>query len=262
MPSPARSVAVAMDATPLLGVRTGVGESVAGFIVAVATDPDIDVDRVRPQRNGREVPPRTAARFGAARATDPDPGRRVAPDVGPLRPSGSRTVDRPRRRGARHQLRRATFPQGGAARDRARPDSRALPRVVQPDIAAVPRPDPPGRRAGRLHPHGLPIDGGRRHGPLPCRRRSGARHPQRADSAAASPRRARSRNLRTSSPSEPSSRARASPTSWRPSTASADSVARHPSQDRRAARLGRGRVGCRSRSRPAQVPDPSHRVER
>jgi glycosyltransferase involved in cell wall biosynthesis len=45
MPGPARSVAVAVavDATPLLGVRTGVGESVAGFLSAVATDPDIDV---------------------------------------------------------------------------------------------------------------------------------------------------------------------------------------------------------------------------
>jgi glycosyltransferase involved in cell wall biosynthesis len=43
MTSPARSVAVAMDATPLLGVRTGVGESVAGFISVVATDPELDV---------------------------------------------------------------------------------------------------------------------------------------------------------------------------------------------------------------------------
>lgn len=32
-----------MDATPLLGVRTGVGESVAGFVEAVATDPLVDV---------------------------------------------------------------------------------------------------------------------------------------------------------------------------------------------------------------------------
>ena len=43
MIGPTRSVAVAMDATPLLGVRTGVGTSVAGFISAVATDPDLDV---------------------------------------------------------------------------------------------------------------------------------------------------------------------------------------------------------------------------
>ena len=43
MPDVAGPVVVAMDATPLLGVRTGVGESVAGFINAAATDPDLDV---------------------------------------------------------------------------------------------------------------------------------------------------------------------------------------------------------------------------
>ncbi len=43
MPSPARSVVVAMDATPLLGVRTGVGASVAGFLAAVSDDPFVDV---------------------------------------------------------------------------------------------------------------------------------------------------------------------------------------------------------------------------
>jgi glycosyltransferase involved in cell wall biosynthesis len=43
MPGPVRSIAVAMDATPLLGVRTGVGESVAGFISAVSADPGIEV---------------------------------------------------------------------------------------------------------------------------------------------------------------------------------------------------------------------------
>ena len=43
MPGPVRSIAVAMDATPLLGVRTGVGESVTGFISAVSTDPDLEV---------------------------------------------------------------------------------------------------------------------------------------------------------------------------------------------------------------------------
>jgi glycosyltransferase involved in cell wall biosynthesis len=43
MPGPARPVAVAMDATPLLGVRTGVGESVAGFMTAVARDRALDI---------------------------------------------------------------------------------------------------------------------------------------------------------------------------------------------------------------------------
>src|ERR1700722_11358875 len=71
MPDAAGPVVVAMDATPLLGVRTGVGASVAGFLKAVATDPRLDVigyglsaragralperlpDSVRP---GRQVP--------------------------------------------------------------------------------------------------------------------------------------------------------------------------------------------------------------
>ena len=43
MPGPARTVVTAFDATPLLGTRTGVGVSVAGFIAAVSADPDVDV---------------------------------------------------------------------------------------------------------------------------------------------------------------------------------------------------------------------------
>jgi glycosyltransferase involved in cell wall biosynthesis len=38
-----RTLTVAVDATPLLGVRTGVGESVAGFIGAVAGLPDLEI---------------------------------------------------------------------------------------------------------------------------------------------------------------------------------------------------------------------------
>ena len=40
MPGPARSVVTAVDATPLLGMQTGVGVSVAGFIAAASADPD------------------------------------------------------------------------------------------------------------------------------------------------------------------------------------------------------------------------------
>ncbi len=43
MPDPVRPVVVAIDATPLLGVRTGVGASVSGFLTAVSSDPAIDV---------------------------------------------------------------------------------------------------------------------------------------------------------------------------------------------------------------------------
>jgi glycosyltransferase involved in cell wall biosynthesis len=43
MPGPTRSVVAAVDATPLLGRRTGVGVSVAGFIGAVAAEVGVDV---------------------------------------------------------------------------------------------------------------------------------------------------------------------------------------------------------------------------
>ena len=43
MPDPARPVVVAVDATPLLAVRTGVGASVSGFLTAVSSDPTVDV---------------------------------------------------------------------------------------------------------------------------------------------------------------------------------------------------------------------------
>ncbi len=43
MLGPARSVVAAVDATPLLGMRTGVGVSVAGFIAAVSANPTVDV---------------------------------------------------------------------------------------------------------------------------------------------------------------------------------------------------------------------------
>ena len=43
MPGSPRPVAVAMDVTPLLGVRTGVGASVAGFLRAVHEDPELAI---------------------------------------------------------------------------------------------------------------------------------------------------------------------------------------------------------------------------
>jgi glycosyltransferase involved in cell wall biosynthesis len=43
MPGPARSVVTAVDATPLLGMQTGVGVSVAGFIAAASMDPGLDL---------------------------------------------------------------------------------------------------------------------------------------------------------------------------------------------------------------------------
>ena len=43
MSVPANSVVTAVDATPLLGMRTGVGVSVAGFIAAASADPGVDM---------------------------------------------------------------------------------------------------------------------------------------------------------------------------------------------------------------------------
>ena len=43
MPGPTRSVVAAVDATPLLGMQTGVGVSVAGFIAAVSADPAVEI---------------------------------------------------------------------------------------------------------------------------------------------------------------------------------------------------------------------------
>jgi glycosyltransferase involved in cell wall biosynthesis len=43
MPDAAGPTVVAIDATPLLGRRTGVGESVAGFVNAIATDTSLDI---------------------------------------------------------------------------------------------------------------------------------------------------------------------------------------------------------------------------
>ena len=57
-------------------------------------------------------------------------------------------------------------------------------------------------------------------------------------------------NLRTSSPSAPSSRARASPIWWRPSIAS-PTPSPTSAQDRRAAGLGRGRAGAARSDPPA-----------
>lgn len=70
MPTAPRLVAVAIDATPLLGVRTGVGESVAGFIEAVAAAPDLAIVGYGLSANaGRSLPERLPASV--------TPGRRV-----------------------------------------------------------------------------------------------------------------------------------------------------------------------------------------
>ena len=140
MPSPAGPSSAAIDATPLLGVRTGVGESVAGFIAAVVRRSRHRRCRVRPQRKPQEGPCRKSAR----RPSGPD-GRSRFP---PPRCSG-RGPDSTIRRSSCwtgpvdvvHGTNFVVPPSraGGPARDRARPDPRALPRALQPDVAALPR---------------------------------------------------------------------------------------------------------------------------
>ena len=77
MPDAASPIVVAMDATALLGVRTGVGASVAGFINAVATHPDLDVvGFALSARGGGALPGRLPV---AVR-----PGRRVPIPAGAL----------------------------------------------------------------------------------------------------------------------------------------------------------------------------------
>ena len=187
MPGPARSITVAMDATPLLGVRTGVGESVAGFMSAVSTDPGIEVigyglsatagkalpDRLPgPVRAARRIPiPADALLRSWARFDHPAVERWTGPvDV----VHGTNFVVPPSRKAARlvtvHDLTPVRFP------ELCSPTSLRYPGLVRRAVDA-----------GCLHPYGVPIHGGRCHGPLPYRWRSGARHPQRADSAATSP---------------------------------------------------------------------------
>ena len=77
MPDAAGPVVVAMDATPLLGVRTGVGASVAGFLSAVATDPHLDVI-------GFGLSAREGRALGQRLPDSVRPGRRVPIPAGAL----------------------------------------------------------------------------------------------------------------------------------------------------------------------------------
>ena len=69
MPNPVPPVVVAADATPLLGVRTGVGASVAGFLTAVSSDPAVDVvGYALSAAAGRTLPQRLPDSVRAGRA--------------------------------------------------------------------------------------------------------------------------------------------------------------------------------------------------
>ena len=114
----------------------GRGRSVAGFIEAAATDP-LDVIGFALKSAGRGGPSGQPPRRGRSGGADPIPAGPPAPDVGGASTTPRRTVDGPRRRGARHQLRRAALTDCGSSCDRARPHAVALPRALQPDISAA-----------------------------------------------------------------------------------------------------------------------------
>ena len=186
MPGPARSVVTAFDATPLLGHADGgrrLGRRVRRRAVGRSR---CGRRRLRPQRDGRPVAARCASRHRPGRTTDPDPGCRPAPGVAALRAPCSGALDRAGGRCARHQLRRPPFAARGPVGHRARPDPGALPRALQPDLAAVSPPHPTRPRPRRIGAHRVTGDGRRGRRPLPARPRPGPRHPQRPDAPAAS----------------------------------------------------------------------------
>ena len=260
MPSPSRSVTVAMDATPLLGVRTGVGESVAGFMSAVATDSDLDVIGYGlSAAAGRSLPKRLPAAVRAGRAI-PIPARALLrtwarvdyPAVelwtGPVDVvHGTNFVVPPSRKAARlvtvHDLTPVRFP------EYCSPASLHYPGLIRRAIhegASIHTVSQSIADDVMDHFH---LEGSRVHvihnglTPLPA------------------PHRARSGNLRTCWRSGRSSHARVSRS--RGGLRSHRRLhPRHASQDRRASRLGRGGVGCLAPVRSPRRPNAAHRVER
>ena len=147
-------IRLAIDGTPLLGPRTGIGEVVAGLTTGLATHADVDVTAYALTWRGRHdlqaaVPP------GIGAATGPDPRARRAAGVAARGAPADRAVDRTGRRGARDQLRRATDP-GAVDRLGLRPRVRPVPRARAPPTrsstrrcSSVPSPEARGstRRA-------------------------------------------------------------------------------------------------------------------
>jgi glycosyltransferase involved in cell wall biosynthesis len=66
---PTTPVAVALDATPLVGVRTGVGASVAGFLAALSADPSVAVvGYTLSAKAGRKLPDQLPGAVRAGRS--------------------------------------------------------------------------------------------------------------------------------------------------------------------------------------------------
>ncbi len=127
---------LALDGTPLLGPRSGIGEVVSGIIAELARRPDLEVvaygaHAARPQG------PRGRGAARRARGQPYVPGAsRAAVVVAHGVPAG-RALDGPHRRRARDELRRAAH-EGGRGGVGVRPRVRALPGVRGRRLARLP----------------------------------------------------------------------------------------------------------------------------
>ena len=130
---------VALDATPLQGPHTGIGEFCLRILEVLGTEPDLCVGAFSVSREGRKgitslLPP------GVKALGPPAPGCRPARSTPPrptgLSPRPSCTPES--RRGTRDQFRRPSHAQGGHGGDGPRPEPAALPRVCRPAARAYP----------------------------------------------------------------------------------------------------------------------------
>ena len=122
---------LALDGTPLLGFRSGIGEVVAGIAPELAAPARRRARGLRAHVAGTQRPRRARARRGTRSATRPYPARLVRQAWLRSEHPGHRALDRAGRRGARHQLRRAAD-EGGRGGVGVRPRVPALPRVRRP----------------------------------------------------------------------------------------------------------------------------------
>ncbi len=141
---------LALDGTPLLGPRTGIGEVVAGLISGLAARTDLEVTAYALTWRGRHDL-RGMVPAGVRAATAPIPARFAASGMAARRASAHRTVDRTGRCRALHQL-RGTADAGAFGGVGLRPRIRPLPRALHRRRAPVSAAAGTRDRAWRLDP--------------------------------------------------------------------------------------------------------------